>query len=134
MGIFRIRIWRRTQNNQNFLSPPTQIFSNAIFSKMRRQKYFFDFKFGISVKFRFEWCITLKWEIVVPGSALMDMARPPPPLIQLFIISDFYYNYYSDSDKQRVRSYYIVSICWLIGIIILKDQSDLTKRSLHQQI
>jgi len=58
MGIFRIRIWRRTQNNQNFLNPPTQIFSNAFFSKMRRQKYYFDFKFGISVKFRFEWCVT----------------------------------------------------------------------------
>ena len=26
---------------------------------MRRQKYFFDFKFGISVKFRVEWCISL---------------------------------------------------------------------------
>ena len=25
---------------------------------MRRQKYFFDFKFGISVKFRVEWCIS----------------------------------------------------------------------------
>ena len=25
---------------------------------MRRQKYYFDFKFGISVKFRFEWCVT----------------------------------------------------------------------------
>ena len=26
---------------------------------MRRQKYFFDFKFGISVKFRVDWCIRL---------------------------------------------------------------------------
>ena len=26
---------------------------------MRRQKYFFDFKFGISVKFCVEWCISL---------------------------------------------------------------------------
>ena len=25
---------------------------------MRRQKYYFDFKFGISVKFRFEWYVT----------------------------------------------------------------------------
>ena len=31
----------------------------------------------------------------------MDMARPPPPLIQLFIISDFYYKYYSDSDLEQ---------------------------------
>ena len=30
-----------------------------IFSKMRRQKYFFDFRFGISVKFRVEWCVRL---------------------------------------------------------------------------
>ena len=30
-----------------------------ISSKMRRQKYFFDFKFGISVKFRVDWCIRL---------------------------------------------------------------------------
>ena len=30
-----------------------------IFSKMRRQKYFFDSKFGISVKFRVDWCIRL---------------------------------------------------------------------------
>ena len=30
-----------------------------IFSKMRRQKYIFDFKFGISVKFRVDWCIRL---------------------------------------------------------------------------
>ena len=54
--IFRISILGRIQWNQNFLSPPTQIFSNAIFSKMRRQKKYFDFKFGISVKFRVEWC------------------------------------------------------------------------------
>ena len=26
---------------------------------MRRRKYFFDFKFGISVKFRVDWCIRL---------------------------------------------------------------------------
>ena len=26
---------------------------------MRRRKYFFDFKFGISVKFRVEWCVRL---------------------------------------------------------------------------
>ena len=30
-----------------------------IFSKMRRQKYFFDFRFEISVKFRVDWCIRL---------------------------------------------------------------------------
>ena len=59
MGIFRIGISRRIQKNSKFLNSPTQIFWNAIFSKMRRQKYFFDFRFGISVKFRVEWCIRL---------------------------------------------------------------------------
>ena len=30
-----------------------------ILSKMRRRKYFFDFRFEISVKFRVDWCIRL---------------------------------------------------------------------------
>ena len=59
MGIFRIRIQRRTQKNSKFWNPPTQIFLNAFFSKMRGQKYFFDFRFEISVKFRVGWCIRL---------------------------------------------------------------------------
>ena len=40
--------------NSKFWNPRTQFFLNAFFSKMRRQKYFFDFRFEISVKFRVE--------------------------------------------------------------------------------
>ena len=55
-------------SNQNFTADSKQFkifesahanFLNVIFSKMRRQKYFFDFRFEISVKFRVEWCIRL---------------------------------------------------------------------------
>ena len=58
MYVFRFRILWRTKNNQFFHSSPTQIFSNTIFSLMHKQKYYFDFQFRISVKFRVEWCIT----------------------------------------------------------------------------
>ena len=34
-------------------------FLKRVFSKMRRQKYYFDFKFEISVKFRAEWCLLI---------------------------------------------------------------------------
>ena len=57
MGIFRLEIYSRIQKFKNFWNPPTQFLSNAFFSKMRRQKSIFDFKFGISVKFPVEWYV-----------------------------------------------------------------------------
>jgi len=48
-------------SNQNFTANSAQykFLGFVIFSKMRRQKYIFDFKFEISVKFRVERCISL---------------------------------------------------------------------------
>ena len=43
-----------------------QFFLNVIFSKMGRQKYFFDLRFGISVKFRVDF-LGIKYEINQSG-------------------------------------------------------------------